>query len=347
MVRLTAADRAYLIRDAGFSFISGKWFYAGEEVADIDKRLLVGGVPGLQGVFRSVRDLQDAKEFFKAAYGTSGRWPPLPIVREAQASLSKKILLPFPLKRQQLLIINRLLFSDDIEKFFIVTGIGGSGKSTFINLIRQLFNNDYTALTLSDLGSDFKKALGVSHRLICSDEINSDELNNADLKVITSGQPLMINPKFEKPYQARFQSAFIFNCNIPPRLDISDSGLMRRIIFYSMNEKIKNPDPSKNKEIFTHEDLLNVAIAALQEDVEGWEKVFEKDTRENLVRYNSVYLLRDKGSYKAYREGCLDKGYKPFSEVKWNEMRDLLKEWGFLDVVPMNEEESAKISLFF
>lgn len=328
MSKLTPQQKAKILYDEGVEFISGKWYFRGREILEEDKFFLREENLSVRGLFPSVRELQNTKDFFIAAYGIRGDWKPLPIIKEAKALKALKPL-AFPLNENQLIIINYLLRHDE-EIFFIITGIGGSGKSTFINIIKQIFDNDYASLSLSDLSDGFKLATGVTHRLICSDEVNSDDLNNANLKQIISGQPITVNPKHEKPYVSRFQSGFIFNCNIPPRLDLSDSGMMRRILYYSMNEKIKNPNPALNRATWERADLVNIVAHALAVDMTNWKDRFQKDTRYYLVKYNSVYLLKDKSTYKGYKEGCSEKGYKAYSEIKWLEIRELLTDWGFI-----------------
>lgn len=313
---------ANMLKDKGFEFISGKWYIRDKEIHNIDKYLLT------TGLFPTVKQKDEAKAFFMQCYGTDGEWKPLPIIAEAKA---QKELLPlcYPLSHKQLVIINYLLRHDE-EIFFILTGVGGSGKSTFANIICQIFDNDTASLNLSDLSDDFKLATGVGHRLIYSDELNSDDINGGQLKQLFSNQAITVNPKFEKPYQTRFQSAFFFNCNIAPRLDLCDTGMMRRILYFEMNEKIQNPDPSMNKRSWTRADLVNIVAHALNTDMTNWKELFQKETRYYLVKDNSVYRHRFLNDYSEYAEACRDDGLRPFAAPKWESIRALLGEWGFI-----------------
>ena len=312
----------YTSTDGKLRFISGKWFYKEEEIRDIRKYMLVSGYA------ESLHELDEIIDLYKVMYGESGVWPDLPIVAEAKA-ITKLEPLCYPLNIKQLKIINYLLRHDE-EIFFILTGVGGSGKSTFGNIICQLFDNDTASLNLSDLGDDFKLATGINHRLIYSTEINSDEINNGVLKQLFSNEEITINPKFQTPYKARCQSAFFFNCNKNPKLDLSDTGMLRRILYYSMDEKIKNPDPTLNKKNWEHKDLVNIVAHALAVDMTNWKDDFTKETRYNLVKDNSVYRFRDVEKYTEYADKCKEEGMKPFSKPNWDLVRDLLKEWKFI-----------------
>ena len=262
---------------------------------------------------------------FIALYGESGDWLELPIVGEARHQKELKPLC-FPLNTEQLMIINRLLLGQNEEVAFICTGVGGSGKSTFLNIVKQIFDNDVAACTLSDL-SGFNISEAVSHRLIASDELASDELNNGLLKSIISRQCIQVNPKNQTPYQTKCQSALFFCCNEAPKIDLDDTGMLRRIIYYKMNEKIKNPDRTLNHKEWTHEDLVNIVAHAIQLDTTDWKKKFEEDTHYYLLKNNSVWRFRDKIIYTDYVKECNIAHLKPFSEPKWSSIKALISEW--------------------
>ena len=311
-------------------FISGKWFRQKKEIKNIRKYLYK------MGIFTSTDQLDKVIDSYIVMYGTTGKWYDLPIIKEAKELTDLKELC-YPLNEKQLMIINYLLRHDE-EVFFILTGIGGSGKSTFANIICEIFDKDVAPLNLSDLSDDFKLATGIDKRLIYSTEINSDEINNGVLKQLFSNEEITVNPKFSKPYKARCQSAFIFNCNIPPRLDLSDSGMLRRILYYSMNEKIKNPNPELNKKEWSHSDLVNIVAHALKVDMNNWKENFQEDTRYNLLKYNSVYRFKDENTYAYYVDKCKCDGLKPFARPKWEEIRLLLSEWGYIsDLTPIDD----------
>lgn len=305
-------------------FISGKWFYADEEIKNIRKYMLVSGYAD------TMHELDDIIDMYQVMFGEIGKWADLPIIKEAKA-LTKLEPMCYPLNDKQLKIINYLLRHDE-EIFFILTGVGGSGKSTFGNIICKIFDNDTAALNLSDLGDDFKLATGINKRLIYSTEINSDDINNGKLKQLFSNEEITVNPKYQQPYKTRCQSAFFFNCNKNPRLDLSDTGMLRRILYYSMDTKIQNPDPTLNKKEWTHKDLVNIVAHALAIDMTDWKEDFKEETRYNLIKANSVYRFKDITNYSEYVDKCKDEGLKAFSKPNWDNIRELLYEWKFIKI---------------
>lgn len=316
-------------------FISGKWFLNGKELKEIDRYLLTVDLN-----INSVDKIKKVKDMFIMLYGESGDWLELPIIEEARTQKELKPLC-FPLNTQQLTIINRLLLGQNEEVAFICTGIGGSGKSTFLNIVKQIFENDVAACTLSDLNG-FNISEAVSHRLIASDELASDELNNGLLKSIISRQCIQVNPKNQTPYQTKCQSALFFCCNEAPKIDLDDTGMLRRIIYYKMNEKIKNPDRTLNHRAWTHEDLVNIVAHALAINITDWKKQFEEDTHYFLLKNNSVWRFKDKNVYNDYVISCKKSNLKPFSEPKWKSIRALIEEWETNEPKKDNSFEMAK-----
>lgn len=325
MAAKSAKDVAIEIRYKfpDLEFISGKWFKNKIEIKEIDKFFLLSS-----NNIGNVSKLKDVKECFIILYGTSGRWYDLPIIQEARDYTNKHDMC-YPLKEKQLMIINYLLRHDE-EIAFILTGVGGSGKSTFANIICQIFDNDTAALNFSDLSNPFTLATGINKRLIYSTEINSDDMDNGVLKQLFSNEEITVNPKNQQPYKTRCQSSFFFNCNVVPRLDLSDTGILRRILYYDMNEKIKNPDKTLNKREWTREDLVNIVRHALDVDMTNWQENFQCETRYYIIKDNSVYILREASEYDTYVERCKRKGLRAFSEPKWQSIRKLLTEWGYI-----------------
>ena len=329
-MRINWCNIATMLYDKGLEFISGKWFFKGEEIKDIEKWLLHSDEMPYADIFYSNLDVARCRDTFITSYKTTGDWFELPIIAEAKAQKELKPMC-MSLDTKQLKIIRALLTPHE-QKFFIITGVGGSGKSTFLNLIKQIFDNDYASLSLTDLSCEYKLAAGVSKRLICSDELNAEDLNSSIIKTITSKQGYTVNPKFVAPYEVTFQSSFIFCCNKPPRLNINDSGIMRRIVYYGMEKKIVSPDLKLAYATWSHDDLVNIVAHALALDMTDWEKDFEEDTRYYVTKYNSVYIFRDSTEYLDYKIKSANAGYKPFNQYNWEEVRQILDEWGMLNV---------------
>lgn len=337
MAKYTAIQKAqdiytYFVNGGGgLEFISGKWFEReisrewGREIPNI-KRYLIETFPH---VFDDLNDIDKTLDAYIAMYGESGDWY-APTLIEAAYSFEKYgnevTDLCFPLTEQQLKIINLLITGKDRELMFIVTGCGGSGKSTFLNIIRQIFSNDCAACSLGDL-SGFNLSEALSKRLIAADELSSGDLDSSALKTIISKQPMQINPKGGRPYQIKCQSALFFCCNIPPRVDLADTGLLRRVLYYEMDTPIQNPDETLKNKRWSEMDIINIIRHALNVNMTDWKKDFEEQTHYYLLKNNSVYILRNAKTYQDYIYFCNKKGLKPYSEPNWQTVYQLIKEW--------------------
>lgn len=317
----TVCDALY---KRGIRFISGKWFHDNIEIKNI-KRYLYSVSTQIQ----NANDTKSVVDTFIEMYGEEGWWPEMPIIQEAR-DLITTVPPCVPLTEKQLKLIH-LLLCRDIEVMIILCGIGGSGKSTFANIICQIFEGDTASLTLEDLSNDFMLAEGVNKRLIYADELNGSDIDNSKIKTLISKQMVQVNPKNLRPYQARWQAPLFASCNKPPKLDLSDTGILRRICYFNMDVKIKKPDLSLQKRIYDHSELVNIVRLALDTDLTDWEQDFKDETRNLLRCNNSVYLCQMKDlkstNYNNYAQMCKDKGLKPFSEPNWENVKNLLLEW--------------------
>ena len=330
MKKATSFEKARQFEQAKgkvFKWVSGKWFRdieQGVELKNPEQYFMK------TGWFRDINDCRKFMETYIATYGDpDSDWPEPPICADARHYEGGQKP-PAWLTKEQLMIINYLLHPTN-EYFFIITGVGCSGKSTFINLIRQIFDGDEASITIDQLSEGFRVASVVNKRLIYSTEISASRINNTDLKMYVSREPINVNKKYGGVYQGRFQGSFIFNCNIPPSINLADTGLLRRIVYYAMNKRIENPDPTLNKKKFTKEELLVTVKAALNMDMSQFPfPILEKDTRDALVKLDTVYLFKDCDNYFEYSCMCRDKGYKPYNQGNWQTVRQLLKDWGYV-----------------
>ena len=337
-----------LVIRSNIEFISGKFFYKDKngyknEIKNIDK--YIGKI-----YFEHARKFINERDLNYMKNGIINNplsdeivdWPRPAIIDEALELKEKGYMpkqCPFPLDDKQLIILYILLFHPEQEVFFITTGIGGSGKSTFLNIIKQLFDNDVGSTPLGNLGDPFTLAEALKHRLIASDELGTGEVNLPIVKTIVSKQNIQVNEKYGATYTTRAQSALFFCCNQAPKIDISDTGMLRRIVYYSRNTKIINPDPSLKNKKWSHEDLIDFILCALkvefifkEDDINSWKEPFKDETSCYLVTTNSVGLYFKyihNGShlidYAAYKEYCHSNGYKPFAKHKYEEILEWIK----------------------
>lgn len=315
-------------------YISGKWFYKNVEVKDF-KRYLFNVLKNEKIYTKRPNDIKEIMEAFIMIYGEDGQWPPLPIIEEAQKYIdevfSKGIDLPempYILSENQLKIIKYLLTSN-LSHFIIIYGTGGSGKSTFLNIIKQIFDNDFESVALDDLTTGgFYLANALKSRINVNDDISDKDIDSATLKQIVTGNSVEVEEKCVQPYKVLPQTKFIFSCNeMTPVLPIYDSGILRRTLGYKMDSVIQNVIPGLDSKKWNKEEILSFTINAMAQNIDNIVEDLKEDTHELLLKRNTVYL-NQADYYGIFVDMVRGSGRKPCSQEKWERQVEIIKKWG-------------------
>ena len=129
------------------------------------------------------------------------------------------------------------------QKFFILYGEGGNGKSSFLQLLTSLLTeNNVSNIALIDIGvSQFRLAEIVGKYANIGDDIEStDVLNTASLKKIVTGDTIIVEPKHLKPYSYKPHAKLFFSCNTIPRIYDTSTGMKDRLVIIPMTNRIRN-----------------------------------------------------------------------------------------------------------
>lgn len=125
--------------------------------------------------------------------------------------------------------------SKTIQKFMVLYGAAGTGKSTILNVIQQLFEGYYSTFDAKALGSSndsFALEAFKSNPLIAiqHDGDLSRIEDNTRINSLVSHEEMTVNEKFKSAYTNRFRSFLIMGTNKPVRITDAKSGLIRRLI---------------------------------------------------------------------------------------------------------------------
>jgi len=125
--------------------------------------------------------------------------------------------------------------SKDIQKFFVLYGPAGSGKSTILNVIQKLFEGYTTTFD--------GKALGRSDSTFATEAFKSNPLvaiqhdgdlsqldDNTRLNSIVSHELMTMNEKYKPSYTAKSQALLFIGTNQPVKITDAKSGIIRRLI---------------------------------------------------------------------------------------------------------------------
>ena len=125
--------------------------------------------------------------------------------------------------------------SRHIQKFIVLYGEGGTGKSTVLNIIQELFKGYYSTFSA--------KALASSSNQFALEQFKTNPLvaiqhdgnlsrieDNAKLNSLISHEPMTVNEKYKSQYDAVFSSFLFMGTNKPVMITDAKSGLIRRLI---------------------------------------------------------------------------------------------------------------------
>ena len=125
--------------------------------------------------------------------------------------------------------------SKNIQKFMVLYGAAGTGKSTVLNIIQKLFDGYYSVFDAKALGSSsnsFALEAFKTNPLVAiqHDGDLSKIEDNTRLNSLVSHELMTINEKFKSTYTNRFKCFLFMGTNKPVKITDGKSGLIRRLI---------------------------------------------------------------------------------------------------------------------
>lgn len=123
----------------------------------------------------------------------------------------------------------------DIQKFEVFYGAAGTGKSTVLNIIQQLFEGYYSVFDARALGSSnsaFALEPFACNPLVAiqHDGDLSKIEDNTRLNSIVSHEEMTVNEKYMRTYSNRFNCFLFMGTNRPVKITDAKSGIIRRLI---------------------------------------------------------------------------------------------------------------------
>ena len=215
-----------------------------------------------------------------------------------------------------------------IQKFIVLYGEAGAGKSTFLNIVQKLFEGYYTtfeAKSLTSSSNAFSTEAFKSNPLVAiqHDGDLSKIEDNTKLNSIVSHEEMTINEKYKPSYMSRINCFLYMATNRPVKITDAKSGLIRRLIDVKPSGR-RIPSRKYNSLMSKIEfELGAIAYHCLKvyEDLgksyyNGYRPVdmmFKTDIFFNFVE-DSYYIFKDndgtslKAAYTMYKEYCDESG---------------------------------------
>lgn len=132
----------------------------------------------------------------------------------------------------------------DLQKALLCTGQGGSGKSTYIDLLQMLIGDQNThSSSLHDLcGNQFEIANAYRKRLIVFPDEGKFSGNLSQFKKLTGGDFLRGEEKGKKAFNFKFDGMVVIASNFPIFVSENSSGIRRRIITVPFNNVVADSE---------------------------------------------------------------------------------------------------------
>ena len=226
---------------------------------------------------------------------------------------------------------------NELSKAFVLTGEKANGKSTFLDMVRNVLGNENcSALDLAELDERFSVATLGGKLANIGDDISDEFLHGksvAMFKKIVSGNEIKAEVKndpnifFMRPYVK-----LLFSANDIPRMKDKTGAVLRRLVIVPFNAKFSKDDPDydpyiiyKLREPEVMKYLCRLGVEGLRRVIENKafttsEKV-EKAVSDYEIENNPILLfLQDmelsqivnqptKDVHKAYRVFCVENGF--------------------------------------
>lgn len=229
-----------------------------------------------------------------------------------------------------------LIRRNNFHKFFVLVGGGGTGKSTYVNLIRKMFKPKYvSSLALSQFDQDYHLSKLIGAMVNIDDDASNEKIlkDAGRFKSAVAGMPVLVRPIYSEPIELHCMATIIVCANSMPRIQDDSEGLYRRLLLVELNNRIKDPDrdfehkiTDLDMEYFFYKAceaihrVLRSGRFTMEESEEKLKQKFKVQqssiNKWCQLEYVTVESLINRGLktvYQDYKMWCVMCGYGPFN----------------------------------
>lgn len=254
--------------------------------------------------------------------------------------------------------------SKTLQKFIVLYGAAGTGKSTILNVVEQLFDGYYSSFNAKQLGSvnnSFALEPFKANPLVAiqHDGDLSRIEDNTLLNSLVSHELMSVNEKFKGLYETRFKCFLFMGTNRPVKITDGKSGLLRRLIdVHPTGNKIPVREYKKlTKQVgFELGAIAYHCLQVYEEDKEYYDDYIPKtmlgasnDFYNFICDSYSVFKKEDsttlKAAWEMYKNYC-DDAKIPFPFTKRNFKEELKNYfWDYDDRI--DKEDGTKLVSYY
>lgn len=233
-------------------------------------------------------------------------------------------------------------------KAFILTGAGANGKSTYLDMLKNMLGeNNISSLDLKELSEKFQNAEICGKLANIGDDIDSEYISNAAVfRKLVTGERIQVQRKGERPFEFNNYAKLLFSANNIPRLgSAKDSyAILRRLVIIPFEAKFSPEDDDYNPNIkhdlrqqSAMEYLIKIALDGLKRVLKNnaytKSEQVQKELNDFEISNNNIFAFVKeyeadgyeivnntvKDVYDKYKEFCLSNGIqRPFSKIEFS-----------------------------
>lgn len=186
--------------------------------------------------------------------------------------------------------------SKQASKAFILHGVAGSGKSTFMDRIARILGNQSAKIRFDEICSDKHATFSLlGKRLNICEEVQDNYMRSDIIKEIITADTLSVRGMYMASTTRESEVKLVINANKLPGIVDSDFSIRRRFSTVEFHRRPETPDTTLSFHLDSNlSGILNWCIAGVQMFINNKYKVVESDEQctatDEWLTENSVIL---------------------------------------------------------
>lgn len=245
--------------------------------------------------------------------------------------------------------------ANDFGQCPVLIGEGSNGKSTFIQVLRNVLGlENVSSLDVNIIGKQFQAGRLLGKLANLGDDISNERLNGdvlAIFKKIVTGDWIYTDVKGSEGFDFKPYCTLVISCNEFPRLGDASEGMMRRLFPISFDARFSRDDPDYDPRILDKLTTEEAAKRFIKLGIEGLirvryyngftpndksDKIVDdvKKDNDNVDQWvedanidETFFIDTDTGvCYENYKKWCATNGLMSYSKAKFS--KRIGKEFG-------------------